>query len=78
MRPPGGGDRRKEVAVAAEVAGQPTVAAGVESCETEHLPRTFPTIQAGSFSASANQNAVTQPDGSMRYWRGQSLLREGM
>lgn len=45
MCPPGGGDRRKEVA--AEVAGQPTVAAGVESRETEHLPRTFPTIQAG-------------------------------
>jgi hypothetical protein len=40
MRPPGAGDRGNEVA--AEVGGQPTVAVGVESCETEHLPRTFP------------------------------------
>ena len=42
MRPRGAGDRGNEVA--AEVAGQPTVAVGVESCETEHLPRTFPAI----------------------------------
>jgi len=41
---PGVGDRRKEVA--AEVAGQPTVAVGFESCEPESLPRTFPTISS--------------------------------
>ena len=42
MCSPGAGDRRKQVA--AEAAGQPTVAVGVESCETEDLPRTCPTI----------------------------------
>jgi hypothetical protein len=42
MDPPGVGDRHKEVA--AGVVRQPTVAAGVESCEAERLPRTFPTI----------------------------------
>ena len=42
MRPAGAGDRGNEVA--ADVARQPTVAVGVESCETELLPRTFPAI----------------------------------